>query len=96
MPGATQAISLLLVGTGLCAFGYQASQRSNDDAFPSSQPSSGYNGYSSGGGYHSYHSGYSSFSDDDSSISHSSHSSSTERGGFGSIGHGFGHGSASG
>jgi hypothetical protein len=87
MPGATQAISLLLVGTGLCAYGYQASQRDTDVTFPTSQPYSGYNG-----NYHWYHSfshsgGYS--SDDDSS---SSHFPSTERGGFGSIGHGHGEG----
>src|ERR1700722_2456106 len=93
MPGATQAISLLLVGTGLCTFAYQTSQRDDDGAVPSSQPSSDYNTHSSG--YHHWYNsssgshGYS--SDDESSMSHSS---STERGGFGSIGraHGDGHG----
>ena len=78
MPAATQAISLLLVGTGLCTFAYQASQRDDDGSAASTQPYSG-----SGGGYHWYHSflhsgGYSS---DDRSAS--SHFSSTERGGFG-------------
>jgi hypothetical protein len=94
MPGASQAISLLLVGTGLCVYGYQASQR-NDNGYgvPSSQPTSSNDTYYGGHWYHSsYHSGgYSSFSDDDS-FSHSD----TERGGFGEVGHAHGEGHGSG
>ncbi len=92
MPGATQAITLLLIGTGICAYGYESSQRGTaydgDDATASTQPSSGYHTYY-GGSHHWYNSFYHSGGSTSSSSfgSSSSHSSSTARGGFGSTAH---------
>lgn len=88
MPRASQAISLLLVGTGLCTYAYTASElRQRKQMQSATQPYDDWNGSSSnhyyhGGGYHT--SGWG--SDDASSDFHGA----TERGGFGAHGHAVG------
>ena len=92
MPRASQAISLLLVGTTLCTYGYTASElRQRRQMESATQPYDNWNGSSSnhyyhGGSYHTWGSG----SDEASSDFHSFSHGGTERGGFGGHGHAVG------
>ncbi len=84
MPRASQAISLLLVGTGLCTYGYTASElRQKKQMQSATQPYSDWNGSSSnhyyhGGGYRTSGWGWQDTSSGFHGISHGS----TERGGL--------------